>query len=62
MNQWIDVTKQLPDRDGRYLVCCGSVFIAKYVKSANKWERENSNSGLNQVVSHWMPLPERPAT
>ena len=60
MNEWIDASKQLPDNDGLFLVYYGSVFIARYIKSVNQWKREDSNSGLSQLVSHWMPLPEPP--
>ena len=60
MDKWIDATKQLPDKDGRYLAYYGSVFIVQYIKSANKWKREDVNTGLNQLVSYWMPLPEPP--
>ena len=55
MSEWIDVNVQQPDMDGRYLACWGSVFIARYIKSVNKWEREDVNTGLNQSVSYWMP-------
>ncbi|HLB41996.1 MAG: hypothetical protein A3F13_04920 [Gammaproteobacteria bacterium RIFCSPHIGHO2_12_FULL_40_19] len=57
---WIEANKQPPDADGRYLACYGSVFIAQYTKSTNTWKRECSTSGLAQMVSHWMPLPEPP--
>lgn len=60
MNEWIDARKQPPTNDGTYLVYWGSVFIARYTKSSNKWRRDDSNSGLEQEVSHWMPLPEAP--
>lgn len=52
MSEWIDNNLKLPDEDGRYLACYGSVFIARYIKSANKWERDDSYTGLTQLVSH----------
>lgn len=60
MSNWINVNERLPDDDGRYLACCGSVFIAYYTKSNKKWKREYSTSGLEQQVTHWMMLPEPP--
>lgn len=59
MSNWIDAAKLPPDKDGRYLVCYGSVFLAYYTKSTNNWRHENSNTGLNQYVTHWMLLLER---
>ena len=60
MNEWINVNIQTPDQDGRYLAFWGTVFIGIYTKSINKWENENTRTGLNQHVSHWMLLPEPP--
>lgn len=61
MNGWINAKTQPPDQDGRYLACYGNSFIAKYTKSTNKWTREDINSGLEQAVSHWMPIPKCPS-
>jgi len=61
MNGWINAKTQLPDKDGRYLACYGSSFIAKYNKLTNEWTREDSTSGLKQIVSHWMPIPKCPS-
>lgn len=47
MNNWIDIKVQQPEKDGRYLACCGSIFIANYYQANNKWVHEYSNSGLS---------------
>jgi hypothetical protein len=60
MSKWIDAKKQPPADDGRYLCYWNSIFIARYIKSVDKWEREDVNTGLNQMVSHWMLFPEPP--
>lgn len=60
MTTWIDAERQLPSDDGRYLVFHMTVFIARYIKSANRWEREDRSVSHNQHVTHWMPLPEFP--
>jgi len=60
MSEWIDATKQLPKADGRYLVCYGSVFIATFTTSTKQWKKEYFENGLDQLVTHWMPLPEAP--
>jgi hypothetical protein len=58
MSSWIDVKQQLPETDGRYFALCdGDVFIAQYTKSNNNWRRDQSVSGLDQWVTHWMNIP-----
>jgi hypothetical protein len=60
MSEWIDASKELPKEDGRYLAYWGTVFIVRFLSPQKKWKKENSDNGLDQVVSHWMPLPEPP--
>ncbi len=43
MDHWIDAKNELPDKDGRYLACCESIFIANYIVSVKKWKTENLN-------------------
>jgi len=64
MTNWINAKKQQPEEDGRYLVVCGEVFIATYVKSMKQWKHREglaaNNSAPSQEVWYWMPLPEPP--
>ena len=63
--KWIAVNDRLPDTDGRYIVCTKNitgwkplnhnVFISDYMFNDfiyDGWE--------NNLVTHWMPLPEPP--
>ena len=54
MNNWIDASKQLPEKDGRYLVCCEywSKWVGVSALRNGKWD--------DPKVSHWMELPHAP--
>jgi len=64
MNRWIKVEEALPEGDKRVLADAHindiNMFFAKYKKSSNKWYREPNDLGLEQHVTHWMPLPDPP--
>jgi hypothetical protein len=61
MNEWINVKNKLPENDKRVLACCGGdVFFASYLASMMAWRRNPSDSGMEQWVTHWMPIPELP--
>jgi hypothetical protein len=58
MNEWISIQNKLPDIDGDYFSrCYGYVFIGTYNKKLNKWRDKNNASGLDQEVTHWLPIP-----
>ena len=67
--KWIDARKQLPDRDGRYLVILESGARAQHAKRwaglgqpeictfCSDWDfMWNARGTLS--VAYWMPLPE----
>lgn len=61
MDEWINASEQVPKNDNRVLACCGGdIFFARYVESIRKWRRDPNESGYDQWVTHWMPLPGLP--
>lgn len=61
--RWIPVTEQLPEIDGRYLVCrydyvTSTIFSDILLFESGIWW--NGYHGGDYAVTHWMPLPEAP--
>lgn len=61
MNNWISVSKRLPDESGEYLVYCyHDIEPGKFVAlcAYNHIDKE----WLDYIgVTHWQPLPEPPS-
>lgn len=74
MLDWISVGERLPDTDGDYIVYAqdeGSlpnegiwyeniVVIAYYRSGEWFWYDGIDEYEINEIVTHWMPLPEPP--
>ena len=69
MSDWIDVTKRLPERPGRYIVNIGTVGVTVadyhqppiylvYEGPAHRWVSDGEP--LVGPLTHWMPLPVGP--
>ena len=73
--QWIPVTERLPEKSGNYIVCCDDswcpdgegiwyrenvVITAEYYKGSWTWYESGTEWSLENIVTHWMPLPESP--
>ena len=62
--QWIPVTERLPEKTGKYLVCCqwrgepAETWVCELIAfgKIKGW----ANEARNPAVTHWMPLPEPP--
>lgn len=61
MSEWIDAKEMVPQDDQRVIACCGgNVFFARYLSSMKAWRCDPNESGMDQWVTHWMPIPELP--
>jgi hypothetical protein len=68
MSKWIDVKEKLPDEIGAYL---GHVIVATGGSTITRvwfdntlyypwYFYENDNGHFVSLITHWMPLPEKP--
>ena len=61
MSEWIDVKRIVPNESGSYFARYGGyIFIGQYDKQSNRWRDPLSQSGLDQEVAYWMPIPPLP--
>lgn len=66
--EWISVKDRLPDRDGNYLCCFQTGYIYTEMYDNNGFydyepefiSTEYEKIYHNNIVTHWMPLPEPP--
>lgn len=72
MDGWISVEDRLPDKDGEYIVYAQDEFssfslriwdrnvvVAGYYKFGKWfWTDAINEYEINEIVTHWMPLPE----
>ena len=59
MTRWISVKENLPEVDGKYIVCTAkrSVYCTRF----KAYGRGGSfQTDINTHITHWMPLPEPP--
>ena len=74
-HRWIPVTERMPERNGKYIVSCddsmcsygegiwyssGVVVAAEYYDGEWTWNEGGTEYSLEDIVTHWMPLPEAP--
>lgn len=62
--EWISVSHALPKEKGRYLVIDhGGYDLAWFDPERKTFSVDSSGAriGINRSVTHWMPLPKRPA-
>lgn len=63
--RWIPVTERLPDTFGEYIVAVQDAFGKRYSDYADfdlykLYWRTGLHRGVDEIVTHWMPLPEPP--
>ena len=72
---WISVKDRLPEESGNYIVCCDDsscsygegiwyssdvVVVSEYYEGSWIWYEGGTEWSLENIVTHWMPLPEPP--
>ena len=72
---WISVDDRLPDQSGNYIVCCDDSFcsygegiwyssdvvvVSEYYEGSWIWYEGGTEWSLENIVTHWMPLPLPP--
>ncbi len=63
--RWIPVAERLPEKEGKYLVCCPSLdpgnppLMCVWFDPDYGWY---STEMWAKAVTHWMPLPEPPGS
>lgn len=64
---WISVNEYVPDCNENVLVYAprctviDSILIGRYFDDTNSWTvYDFHESKLNEIVTHWMPLPDKP--
>ena len=65
VQKWIPVSERLPDTFGEYIVAVQDAFGKRYSDYANYdpyelYWRTGLHRGVDEMVTHWMPLPEPP--
>lgn len=62
VQEWIPVTKLLPDDSANVILCTISriVDVGFYNKYTRSWVLWYSGGGLGVDVTHWQPLPQPP--
>ena len=74
VQEWIQVTDRLPDKDGCYIVTacdegcsCGDgiwydtvVIEAEHYKGEWSWNENGTEYDITDLVTHWTPLPNPP--
>lgn len=73
--EWISVKDRLPEESGNYIVCCDDsscsygegiwyssdvVVVSEYYEGSWIWYEGGTEWSLENIVTHWMPLPEPP--
>ena len=64
-DKWISVKDRLPDTFGEYIVTVEDAFGKRYSDYADYdpydlYWRTGLHRGVDEMVTHWMPLPEPP--
>ena len=72
---WISVKARLPADSGNYIACCDDsscsygegiwyrsdvVVVSEYYEGSWIWYEGGTEWSLENIVTHWMPLPEPP--
>ena len=75
VQEWISVDDRLPEESGNYIVCCDDSFcsygegiwyssdvvvVSEYYKGSWIWYEGGTEWSLENIVTHWMPLPQPP--
>ena len=75
VQEWISVKDRLPEESGNYIVCCDDsscsygegiwyssdvVVVSEYYEGSWIWYVGDTEWSLENIVTHWMPLPEPP--
>lgn len=70
--EWISVKDRLPEESGNYIVCCDDsscsygegiwyssdvVVVSEYYEGSWIWYEGGTEWSLENIVTHWMPLP-----
>ena len=59
MSEWISVKDRLPEYgDGNVLIAYkqGGIYIDSWDEEYEEWD----DAGIDDDITHWMPLPEPP--
>ena len=62
---WISIKDRLPERNKEVLLyctwhSCDSSHIYIGYKTAKKWKFSKTEKLTGWIVTHWMPLPDKP--
>ena len=75
VQEWISVNDRLPEESGNYIVCCDDsscsygegiwyssdvVVVSEYYEGSWTWYEGCTEWSLENIVTHWMPLPQPP--
>ena len=61
MNEWISVKDRLPEKTGSLIVFCDGISdCGYYFHDTKDFDADGMADGGNEIVTHWMPLPEPP--
>ena len=63
MNNWIKVSDEVPYNGVPVLVFCrGAVSYSIGFRSTIDWYERETETGIGDLITHWMPLPQPPGT